>query len=60
MKSNEKYDIIAASNFEKNLLRSFGVSDVKSTDLMKLATDYILSIGLNYQEIAALKSNLAA
>ena len=59
-KGDEKYDIIAASNFEKNLLRSFGVSDVKSIDLMKLATDYILSIGLNYQEIAALKSNLAA
>ena len=58
-KGDEKYDIIATSNFEKNLLRSFGVSDVKSADLKKLATDYIKAIGLTEKEIAALKANIA-
>ena len=59
-KGDEKYDIIATSNFEKNLLRSFNVSDVKNADLIKLATDYIKAIGLTDQEIATLKSHLVA
>ena len=45
-KGDEKYNIIATSNFEKNLLRTFDVTYVKNTDLARLSTEYIKSIGL--------------
>lgn len=57
-KGDEKYDVIASSNFEKNLLRSFEVTDVKNADLDRLSTEYIKSIGLTDSEIATLKANL--
>ena len=59
-KGEERYDIIAESNFEKNLLCSFGVEEVKNADLKKLAFDYISEIGLTEREIEALKANLAS
>ena len=59
-KGDEKYDIIASSNFEKNLLRSFGIDDVKNADLVRLSTEYLKSIGLTDIEIAALKANLTS
>ena len=59
-KDEERYSVIAHSNFEKNLIRSFGAENVKDKDLEKLAADYILNIGLSEDEISALKANLAS
>ena len=58
-KGEEKYKVIADSNFEKNLIRSLGVESVKDKDLAELATDYIHSIGLTDEDISALKANLS-
>ena len=59
-KGEEKYDVISHSNFEKNLLRSFGVESIKDRDLVRLAEEYIKSIGLTDMEISALKANLSS
>ncbi len=60
VKGDGKYASIASNDFEKVLKRAFAVDDVKNADLVKLATDYIKSIGLSDAEIAALKANLSA
>lgn len=57
-KGDEKYGIIASTNFEQMLKRVFAVDDVKNAALDKLAEEYIKSLGMTDAEIAALKAHL--
>ena len=57
-KNDEKYDIVATSNFEKIMNKALGVEDIKNEDLSKLANNYLLSIGLSANQIEAIKNNL--
>lgn len=59
VRGDEKYSSIVTNDFEKVLQRAFAVDDVKNADLVRLATDYIKSIGLSEAEIEALKTNLS-
>ena len=58
----EKYDAIVSSNIAKTLAASFGIEDIAAdgVDLAVEAEEYCLEIGLNADEIAALKEKLAA
>ena len=58
-KGDPRYEVIATSNFEKNLLRSFGIQSVKDRDLVAVATEYMLSIGLSQEEITRLQTVLS-
>lgn len=57
-KNDEKYNIVATSNFEKIMNKALGVEDIKNEDLSKLANNYLLSIGLSANQIEAIKNNL--
>ena len=57
-KGSEKYDAIANSNIVKSLESAFGVEDLSKADLAKEAEEYIKSLGLTDDEIAALKANI--
>lgn len=59
VKGDEKYDVIASTNFEKILKRTFGVDDVKNADLSRIAEEYIKGLGLTDAQIAALKAHLS-
>ena len=54
-----RYATILESNIVKTLSKAFDVSDLKAADLAACAEAYLTRIGLNAEEIAALKANLA-
>lgn len=56
----EKYDVLARGNIEKTLSRVFGTEDIRQADLSQCAADYLHSLGLSDETVAALKKNLAA
>ena len=56
----EQYDAIAHGNIEKNLAGAFGIEDIHTVDLAECAENYLRSIGLSYETITALKTNLSA
>ncbi len=56
--SQETLDAIANSNIIKTLQTAFDVQDLKTADLAAEAEEYIKTIGLNDEEIAALRKNL--
>ena len=51
----EQYDVIANANIRKSLATAFGVEGIDGQDLAALAENYLLSIGMTAEEIAALK-----
>lgn len=55
----EQYDIIANANIRKSLATAFGVESLEGQDLAGLAEDYLLSLGMTPEEIAALKTALS-
>lgn len=55
----EKYNVIADSNIVKSLKLAFEVDDLAGADLAAEAEEYLVSIGLHADEIAALKANLS-
>ena len=57
--SEETLAAIANSNIIKTLKTAFGVEDLQTADLAAEAEEYVASIGLTADEIAALKANLA-
>ena len=56
--SEETLNAIAESNIIKTLQRAFDVEDLTTADLAAEAEAYIKELGLNDEEIAALKTNL--
>jgi len=56
----EQYNAIAHGNIERNLATAFGIADIHGVDLAECAENYLLSIGLSHETIAALKTNLSA
>ena len=56
----EQYNAIAHGNIERNLAIAFGIADIHGVDLAECAENYLLSIGLSHETIAALKTNLSA
>ena len=54
----EQYDLIRQGNIEKILARAFGIESIYQADLAQCAEQYMLSIGLSEDTIAALKANL--
>ena len=54
----EQYDIIASANICKSLAAAFGVESIEGQDLAALAENYLLSIGMTGEEVAALKTAL--
>ena len=59
-KDEERYDRIMNGNIVKSLTKAFEVEDLSTADLQAEATEYLKKIGLTDDEIAALKTNLAA
>ena len=57
-KGSDKYMAIEESNIIKSLCKAFGTDDIYNADLAACAKDYLLSIGLNGDDISALKANL--
>ena len=57
--SEETLNAIAESNIIKTLQRAFDVEDLTTADLAAEAEAYIKELGLNDEEITALKANLA-
>ena len=57
----EQYRQIAERNIEAALANSFGIQSVndESVDLQACAEDYLMNIGLNAEEITALKGSLS-
>ena len=55
-----RYETIARSNIIKSLSMAFGTDDLASADLAACAEQYVLSIGLSEETLAALKQNLSA
>ena len=55
----DKYQAIADSNIVKSLKLAFGVDDLTAVNLAAEAEEYLQSIGLRSDEIAALKANLS-
>ncbi len=55
----ESYEALADNNIRKFLAKAFGVDDLAGADLAASAEAYLKSIGLNADEIAALKTRLA-
>ena len=57
----EQYRQIAERNIEAALANSFGIQSVndESVDLQACAEDYLKNIGLNAEEITALKGSLS-
>ncbi len=54
-----RYSTILESNIVKPLCKAFDVTDLKAADLSACAEAYLVRIGLNADEIASLKANLA-
>ena len=54
----EQYDVIAASNIQKSLAAAFDMDSVFEGDLQTAAVNYLTSIGLTAEEIAAVQANL--
>ena len=55
----EQYSIIARSNIQKSLATAFGLESIFVDSLQDSAVGYLESIGLNADEIAALRAKLA-
>ena len=57
----EQYRQIAERNIEATLANTFGIQSVndESIDLQACAEDYLKNIGLNAEEITALKGSLS-
>ncbi len=55
---DDRYAPIANSNIIKTLCTAFGVEDLATADLAAEAEEYLKSIGMTDEEIAALKANL--
>ena len=53
-----KYEAISRGNIEKSLAEAFGVEDFRQSDPAKCAEEYLRSIGLSDETIAAVKKNL--
>ena len=61
VKSDEdRYNVILKNNIVKSLSTAFEVEDLSACDLKQEATEYLRSIGLTDEELAALHENLAA
>ncbi|MCR4709118.1 MAG: CotH kinase family protein [Clostridiales bacterium] len=56
----ERYNVICNGNIVRSLAKAFDVEDLSTADLQAEATEYLKKIGLTDDEIAALKTNLAA
>ena len=56
----EQYDVIAASNIQKSLAAAFGMTSIFDGDLQAAAVDYLTTIGVSAEDIAAVQANLAA
>ena len=54
----EQYDAIAASNIQKSLAAAFEMDSIFEGDLQAAAVNYLASIGLSAEEIAAVRANL--
>ena len=54
----EQYDVIAASNIQKSLAVAFEMASIFEGDLQAAAINYLVSIGLSAEEIAAVQANL--
>lgn len=55
----DKYHAIADSNIVKTLQLAFDVTDLSGVNMAAEAEEYLMSIGLNADEISALKANLS-
>ena len=55
----ERYETILERNIVKTLQESFGVEDLREADLSVCAADYLRSLGLSDESIAALKLRLS-
>ena len=53
------YTVISENNIVKTLCGIYNVEDLKSADLKKAATDYLLSIGLTQENLNVLKSKIS-
>ena len=58
MPESEQYRVISESNIIRSLSAAFGVSDLAGADLAAEAEAYLAEIGLNADEIGALKTAL--
>ncbi|MBR3743374.1 MAG: tyrosine-protein phosphatase [Clostridia bacterium] len=56
----EQYDIVAARNIQKSLAAAFGMTSIFDGDLQAAAVDYLTTIGVSAEDIAAVQANLAA
>ncbi|MBQ1679298.1 MAG: S-layer homology domain-containing protein, partial [Oscillospiraceae bacterium] len=56
--SEETLNAIAESNIIRTLQRAFAVEDLTSADLAAEAEEYLSELGLNAEELAALRTNL--
>lgn len=56
--SERRYEIIANGNIITSLKRAFGTDDLAATDLSQAAADYLASIGVTEDELAAIRRNL--
>ena len=54
----EQYDAIARSNILKSLATAFEVEDIYACDLAAEAEEYLKSIGVSEEDIAAAKAKL--
>lgn len=54
----EQYDAIAAGNIQKTLAGAFGMESIFEGDLQQAAVDYLKSVGLTEEEIAAVQAKL--
>ena len=54
----DQYDVISSANICKPLAATFGVETIEGQDLAALAENWLLSIGMTGDEIAALKTAL--
>ena len=54
-----RYDYNAQHGIVLSLKRSFGVDDLKSTDLAAKTEEYLKGIGLTQDEVTAIKAKLA-
>ena len=58
---SQQYKNISASNIETYLAQAFGISSIREegVDLQDCAEKFLMDIGMNEEEITALKENLS-
>ena len=57
--TDERYETIYTNNIVKSLEKSFDVKDLKTSNLSKETEEFLQEIGLNNEQISALKTNLS-